>query len=84
VGVSPNGTNINLDVGSTHPRLAAETVVAHGADLGICLDGDADRVVILDEHGQVADGDQIMALIARCWASSMDMAMLSKGIGLAA
>jgi len=69
VGVSPDGFNINQDVGSTKPRLAAETVVAHGADLGICLDGDADRVLILDEHGQVADGDQIMALLASRWAA---------------
>ena len=69
VGVSPNGFNINQDVGSTKPQLAAETVVAHGADLGICLDGDADRVLILDEHGQVADGDQIMALLASRWAA---------------
>ncbi|WP_068303259.1 phosphoglucosamine mutase [Pararhodobacter sp. CCB-MM2] len=69
VGVSPNGTNINQGVGSTHPKTAAETVVAHGADIGICLDGDADRVIILDEHGQVADGDQIMALFASRWAA---------------
>ncbi|GAB4265084.1 MAG: phosphoglucosamine mutase [Pararhodobacter sp.] len=69
VGVSPNGTNINQNVGSTKPQLAAETVVAHGADVGICLDGDADRVVILDEHGQVADGDQVMALLASRWAA---------------
>ena len=69
VGVSPNGFNINQDVGSTKPQLAAETVVAHGADLGICLDGDADRVLILDEHGQVADGDQIMGLLASRWAA---------------
>ena len=68
VGVSPDGRNINLDCGSTHPRLAAETVVAHGADLGICLDGDADRVILIDEQGQVADGDQIMALLAARWA----------------
>ncbi|MDF1709718.1 MAG: phosphoglucosamine mutase [Paracoccaceae bacterium] len=68
VGVNPDGRNINLDCGSTHPRLAAETVVAHGADLGICLDGDADRVILIDEQGQVADGDQIMALLAARWA----------------
>ncbi|PWE28014.1 phosphoglucosamine mutase [Pararhodobacter marinus] len=68
VGVNPNGFNINDGVGSTHPKLAAETVVAHGADLGICLDGDADRVQIIDEHGRVADGDQIMALMAARWA----------------
>ena len=68
VGVSPDGRNINLDCGSTKPRVAAETVVSHGADLGICLDGDADRVILIDEKGHVADGDQIMALLAARWA----------------
>ncbi|GGD99763.1 phosphoglucosamine mutase [Gemmobacter megaterium] len=68
VGVSPNGNNINLRCGSTYPQTAAEAVVAHGADVGICLDGDADRVILLDERGQVADGDQIMALMAARWA----------------
>ncbi|GAB4539173.1 MAG: phosphoglucosamine mutase [Ruegeria sp.] len=70
VGTAPNGKNINLGCGSTQPRVAAEAVVAHGADVGICLDGDADRVVIVDETGQVADGDQLMALLATAWASS--------------
>ncbi|MDU8911936.1 phosphoglucosamine mutase [Aestuariicoccus sp. MJ-SS9] len=69
VGVTPNGKNINADCGSTKPRVAAETVVAHGADIGICLDGDADRVMIIDETGTVADGDQIMALMAARWAA---------------
>jgi phosphoglucosamine mutase len=64
VGVSPNGFNINENCGSTHPATAAEAVLAHGADVGICLDGDADRVIIIDETGAVADGDQIMALFA--------------------
>ena len=68
VGVSPNGFNINKGCGSTDTRVAAESIVAHGADMGICLDGDADRVMILDEHGTVADGDQIMALLAARWA----------------
>ena len=68
VGVSPNGFNINDGCGSTAPQLAAETVRKHGADMGICLDGDADRVMIIDETGNVADGDQIMALIAKRWA----------------
>lgn len=68
VGVNPNGLNINKDCGSTQPRLACETVVAHGADVGICLDGDADRVMIIDENGNVADGDQIMGLLATRWA----------------
>ena len=68
VGVAPNGTNINLNCGSTHTDTAAGAVVAHGADVGICLDGDADRVMILDQTGRVADGDQIMALLAGRWA----------------
>ena len=68
IGVSPNGTNINLNCGSTHTDTAAQAVVAHGADVGICLDGDADRVMILDQTGRVADGDQIMALLAGRWA----------------
>jgi len=68
VGTTPNGFNINEGCGSTNTRVAAETVVSHGADLGICLDGDADRVMILDENGTVADGDQIMALMAARWA----------------
>ena len=69
VGVTPNGKNINDNCGSTHTQTAAEAVVLHGADMGICLDGDADRVMILDQHGHVADGDQIMALLATRWAS---------------
>ncbi|MEO9779301.1 MAG: phosphoglucosamine mutase [Sedimentitalea sp.] len=64
VGVAPDGHNINRDCGSTKPRAAAETVVAHGADVGICLDGDADRVILIDETGTIADGDQLMALLA--------------------
>ncbi len=68
VGVSPNGTNINDRVGSTHTQTAAEAVVAYGAHVGISLDGDADRVMIIDETGHVADGDQIMALLAARWA----------------
>ncbi len=70
VGVTPDGFNINEGCGSTSPMSAAETIISHGADVGICLDGDADRVMILDETGQVADGDQIMALFARRWAET--------------
>ncbi|WP_444461651.1 phosphoglucosamine mutase [Rhodobacter capsulatus] len=70
IGTKPNGLNINDKCGSTHTRAAAEAVVAHGADLGISLDGDADRVMILDENGLVADGDQIMALFAARWAEA--------------
>ena len=68
VGVAPNGFNINEGCGSTDTALAARTVVEHGADVGICLDGDADRVMIIDQNGKVADGDQIMALIASRWS----------------
>ena len=68
LGVSPNGHNINDGVGSTHPQTCARAVLEHGADMGISLDGDADRVMIIDEKGQVADGDQIMALLAGRWA----------------
>ncbi|MEM6825829.1 MAG: phosphoglucosamine mutase [Pseudomonadota bacterium] len=68
VGDDPSGTNINQGCGSTNPRLASETVVREGAHVGICLDGDADRVLILDETGAEADGDQIMALLAARWS----------------
>ncbi|WP_304617833.1 phosphoglucosamine mutase [Paracoccus sp. (in: a-proteobacteria)] len=68
LGVKPDGFNINDGVGSTHPEACAAAVREHGADLGISLDGDADRMVIVDQHGAVADGDQIMALLAGRWA----------------
>ena len=68
LGVTPNGHNINDGVGSTHTAACARAVLEHGADIGISLDGDADRVMIIDEKGQVADGDQIMALLAGRWA----------------
>ena len=70
IGVSPNGTNINDKCGSTAPELLQETVVASGADIGIALDGDADRLIIVDEHSKVIDGDQIMALIGKSWAAA--------------
>ncbi|MFT4025685.1 MAG: phosphoglucosamine mutase [Novosphingobium sp.] len=68
IGVNPNGKNINDKVGSTHLDLIRETVVASGADIGIALDGDADRLIVVDEKGQVVDGDQLMALIGSSWA----------------
>ena len=68
LGIAPDGKNINLGCGSTQPRIAAETVIADGADVGICLDGDADRVVVIDETGKAADGDQLMALLATAWS----------------
>ena len=64
LGTSPNGTNINDGCGSTAPDVLRETVVAAGADLGLALDGDADRLIVVDEHGTLVDGDQLMALIA--------------------
>ena len=67
VGVSPDGRNINLECGSTSPTVAAETVVAHGADVAICLDGDADRVLIIDEYGRPIDGDQFLGMIGSRW-----------------
>ena len=74
IGVKPNGFNINDNCGSTQPDLAARMVVEQGADLGICLDGDADRLMIIDETGQVADGDQLMALIATRMAAEGKLA----------
>jgi phosphoglucosamine mutase len=68
IGVEPNGKNINDQVGSTAPLTLCETVVAAGADLGIALDGDADRLIVADEQGEVVDGDQLMAAIAGGWA----------------
>lgn len=69
VGVSPDGMNINADCGSTHPEAMAKAVRDYRADIGIALDGDADRLVICDENGHVVDGDQIMAIIAGAWAA---------------
>jgi phosphoglucosamine mutase len=70
LGVTPDGKNINNGCGSTSPSLLQETVVASGADIGIALDGDADRLIVVDEKGRVVDGDQLMALIATSWARS--------------
>ena len=67
VGVEPDGYNINRECGATHPATLQSQVVAHGADLGIALDGDADRLQMVDEHGAIIDGDQVMGLIARSW-----------------
>ena len=67
VGVNPNGLNINKNCGSTNPQIAAEAVVSQGADVGICLDGDADRIILIDSEGNIADGDQIMGVIASRW-----------------
>jgi phosphoglucosamine mutase len=67
MGVKPDGLNINRDCGAIATAAMQREVVAQGADLGIALDGDADRLIIADEHGQILDGDQLMALIAMEW-----------------
>src|SRR5271167_4640679 len=67
IGVEPNGLNINLEVGSTAPEALVRKVREMRADVGIALDGDADRLAIVDEKGHVIDGDQVMAVIAKSW-----------------
>lgn len=74
VGVSPDGRNINDGCGSTSPEVMCSQVVAHGAYLGLALDGDADRVVLADERGEVLDGDQLMALVATHWQGTQRLA----------
>ncbi len=69
IGVEPNGTNINLNCGSTSPLTLQEKVREVRADIGIALDGDADRVMIVDEEGEIIDGDQLMAVIGEAWAA---------------
>jgi phosphoglucosamine mutase len=64
IGVAPDGFNVNDKVGSTHPKALQLKVLESGADIGIALDGDADRLIVVDERGQIVDGDQLMALIA--------------------
>ena len=64
LGIKPNGTNINAGCGSLHPEVISEAVKSHGADIGIALDGDADRVIVCDEYGNEVNGDQIMAICA--------------------
>lgn len=80
VGVDPDGFNINKDCGSVHTDFMCKQVVAHGADVGIALDGDADRLILADENGQVVDGDQLMAAISDHWAETGNL----KGGGVVA
>jgi phosphoglucosamine mutase len=70
IGVEPNGFNINEECGSTDTRALKDAVLKYRADIGIALDGDADRVIIVDEKGAVVDGDQLMALVAKSWKAS--------------
>jgi phosphoglucosamine mutase len=69
LGVSPNGFNINDACGSTAPQALQARVVEEGAHIGIALDGDADRLIVVDEKGRIIDGDQLMALIGVSWAN---------------
>ena len=80
IGVEPNGFNINDKCGATDPQAMRDAVLLHKADLGIALDGDADRLIVCDETGQIIDGDQVMALIASFWHASA----LLKGGGVVA
>ncbi|ENN87287.1 phosphoglucosamine mutase [Rhizobium freirei PRF 81] len=80
IGNEPNGTNINLNCGSTSPVALQKKVDEVRADIGIALDGDADRVIIVDEAGTIIDGDQLMAVIAESWAESQ----LLRGNGIVA
>ncbi|MGF0539343.1 phosphoglucosamine mutase [Agrobacterium sp. ES01] len=80
IGNEPNGTNINFECGSTHPSALQKKVHETRADIGIALDGDADRVIIVDENGAIIDGDQLMAVIAEFWANDQ----LLKGDGIVA
>ncbi|WP_294357134.1 phosphoglucosamine mutase [uncultured Sphingomonas sp.] len=80
IGVTPNGLNINDKIGSTHPAALSAKVLETRADIGIALDGDADRLIVVDERGRVIDGDQLMATIAEGWARAGRL----KGDGLVA
>ncbi|WP_207459413.1 phosphoglucosamine mutase [Azospirillum sp. SYSU D00513] len=80
IGVAPDGININKGCGATATQLLQEQVVANGAHLGIALDGDADRLIMVDEAGRAIDGDQLMALIASSWARAQSL----KGGGVVA
>ena len=80
IGVQPNGLNINDKIGSTHPGALSAKVLETRADIGIALDGNADRLIVVDERGRVVDGDQLMATIAEGWARTGRL----KGDGLVA
>ena len=74
LGVAPNGQNINLECGSLYPQTAAARVRAEGADLGVCLDGDADRVVLIDHTGEIIPGDQLIGLFAKLLVDNGELA----------
>jgi phosphoglucosamine mutase len=80
LGITPNGFNINDDVGSTHPKALQQKVLETRADIGIALDGDADRLIMVDEKGEIIDGDQLMGLITQSWQKNQTL----RGGGLVA
>ena len=69
IGVAPDGFNINKECGSTKPEKAQKAVLDNSADIGICLDGDADRVLFIDEQGKLANGDIVIGLLAEAWVN---------------
>ena len=76
IGIEPNGVNINREYGSTEPTVLRQKVKEMRADVGIALDGDADRVLIVDERGDIVDGDQLLAVIAESWQADGRLAKL--------
>ncbi len=76
LGDRPNGKNINDKIGSTYPQTCADKVIQYRADMGICLDGDADRVIVIDERGKILDGDILLAIICRLF---LHQGLLKKG-----
>jgi phosphoglucosamine mutase len=76
IGIEPNGVNINRECGSTEPTVLRQKVKEMRADVGIALDGDADRVLIVDERGDIVDGDQLLAVIAESWQADGRLAKL--------
>lgn len=81
LGTSPNGTNINAGVGALHPETCAEMVIKYRADLGVCLDGDADRIVIIDNTGNIVDGDQLIGVLAKFLLDNNELGKSEEVVG---
>lgn len=81
LGTSPNGININLNCGALHPESCAQNVIKYRADLGVCLDGDADRLVIVDKKGNVIDGDQIIGMCAKFLKDTGELGAANEVVG---
>ena len=76
IGINPNGQNINLGVGSLYPQVAADDVAKYKADVGVCLDGDADRLIMVDDKANILDGDQLIGILAKY---ALDRGEIQKG-----